>query len=225
MLENPIKREALKGTSAILASNAGTPLAAALAVGLGIAVEALGYLGEKRTRELFDTQDFVSSVIAEVQKSDDFAGFVYDIWLRHNVESSEVRRKRLKAVLSHAVSTKSTDYENFTRIITVAQQISDKQILILKVFYDVATTNADNLEPGSQSLSGRPNPEFTISVHKLSELLEEKGFEVIRNGSDSIIAILNQLSYFGLIGMYIAMDGEYYMPSIFGQVFLQYIMD
>jgi len=74
-------------------------------------------------------------------------------------------------------------------------------------------------------LSGYVDSGFKLSAVKFSELLEKQGIKVDRDGGNGITPILNQSSYFGLIGMYIAMDGEYYMDTNFGRVFLGYIND
>ncbi len=51
----------------------------------------------------------MDQIILQIKESDDFAGFVYDTWLKHNLESSEARMKRLKSILQHAVLAKSRD--------------------------------------------------------------------------------------------------------------------
>ncbi len=228
-LKNSVHREVIKATATsvagLVSASKAAAIATTLAAALGIAVETLGNLGEKRTKELFDSQHFVDQTVAQIKESDDFAGFVYDTWLKHNLESSEIRRKRLKKVLHHAVLIKSRDFENFTRINVVAQQISEKQIVILDIFYKEVAKQERIDRPRIQSLSGYVDSSFNLSATVFSELLEKQGVKVNREGGDGITSMLNQLSYFGLIGTHIAMDGEYYMDTNFGRIFLDYIND
>jgi hypothetical protein len=223
MLDNPIKRESVKAVGVGAAILAGGPVAAILAASLGVAVEALGYLGEKRTKELFDTTAFLDEVITEIRRSDDFASFVYDIWMKHNFESSEARRKRLKAILLHAVESKDKDFENFTRIITAAQQINDFQIRVLSAFYEDVADKGTMEDGGSVRLDGQWVDDYKASSQSLGEVLQEKKIVYASDGGDGLTPTLNQLCYLGLVGTYAAMDGEYYMPTSLGKIFLEYI--
>jgi hypothetical protein len=223
MLDNPIIRESVKaaGTGAAVLSN--EPVAAILAVSLGVAVEAFGYLGEKRTKELFDSQRLLNKVVAEIKLSEDFAGFVYDIWMKHNFESSEARRKRLKAILENVTQSTSRDFENFTCIITAAQQISGTQLSVLNAFYEDLSDKATLEDGGSVRFDGRWVDGYKSSSKMLEEVLQEKKVAYPRDGGDGLTPILNQLCYLGLISTYTAMDGECYMPTTLGKIFLEHI--
>lgn len=223
MLDNSVKRESAKAVGTGAAALVGGPVAAILAASLGVAVEALGYLGEKRTKELFDTTESLDRAIAEIKKSDDFASFVYDIWMKHNFESSETRRRRLKAILMHAVGSKDKDFENFTRIITAAQQINDAQISILNAFYEDATDKGALEDGGSVRLDGQWVDGYKISSQLLEEVLQKKKVIYSLDGGDGLTPTLNQLCYLGLVGTYAAMNGEYYMPTSLGKIFLEYV--
>jgi hypothetical protein len=219
MLNNSIKRESTKAVGVGAAALVGGPVAAILAASLGVAVEALGYLGEKRTKELFDAPIFLDTVVAEIKKSDDFASFVYDIWMKHNFESSETRRKRLKAILTHAVGSENKDFENFTRLITAAQQIDDMQLRVLAEYYENMNAEDEPEDNGAGRLDGLSVKEYKINSIRFAEALQKRGIAY----SDSLTSILNQLCYLGLISMYVAMDGEYYMPTALGKIFLEYV--
>lgn len=221
MLDNPIKRESVKAVGAAGAVVAGGAVAPILAASLGVAVEALGYLGEKRTKELFDMPAFLDKVVAEIKKSDDFASFVYDIWMKHNFESSEMRRKRLKAILIHAVDSENKDFENFTRLITAAQQIDDMQLRILVAYYENMGTGDDADDNGAARLDGLGVREYKINSIRFAEVLQKKS--IAYNKTEGLTSILNQLCYLGLTSMYVAMDGEYYMPTALGRIFLEYV--
>jgi hypothetical protein len=223
VLDNSAKREVVKATGVAAATVSGSPLALVLAAALGVAVEMIGQLGEKRTKELFDTQELQSRVISEIKASDDFASFVYDIWLKHNFESSENRRKRLKSVLKVATYKKKKDFENFTRIIVAAQQIDDIQIQALDLLYK----DLSNLDPtapvylkSDNGLDGRPVSGWKVNAAKFGELLEARGVDF---DSEELTSILNQLCYLGLLSTYVAMDGEYYSPTNLGGIFLEYV--
>ncbi len=223
MLDNSIKRESAKAVGAGAAALVGGPVIAILAASLGVAIEALGYLGEKRSRELFGTKESLDRIIVEIKKSDDFASFVYDIWMKHNFESSEARRLRLKAILLHAVESKDKDFENFTRIIIAAQQINDLQISVLGVFYEDVADKGALEDGGSIRLDGQWVDGYKISSQLLEEVLQEKKVVYARDGGDGLTPTLNQLCYLGLIGTYAAMNGEYYMPTTLGKIFLEYV--
>lgn len=226
MLDNPIKREVVKTTGAMVAVVSGDPLAAVLATSLALPVETLGYLGQKRTKELFVTQEFVDKVIAEVRASDDFASFVYDVWMKHNFESSEIRRKRLQSILTHATLSQSRDFENFTRVIMAAQQIDELQLKVLDSFYKTVMS-ADQSSPiqlrGTQGLDGRTFSGFKINAIQFAEIVERECIDFKLEGSEDFTSELNQICYLGLLSSYVAMDGEYYLPTRLGIIFLEYI--
>jgi hypothetical protein len=223
MLDNPIERESIKAVGAVGAVVAGGTVAAVLAITLGVAVEALGYLGEKRTKELFDTPELLNKTVSEIKKSDDFAGFVYDIWMKHNFESSETRRRRLKAILTHAVDSKDKDFENFTRLITAAQQIDDAQLKVLDVYYNKALEGDVVKDGGSAKLDGQRVNDYKISPIELAKILQKENLIYNHSDGGGLTPILNQLCYLGLISTYTAMNGEYYMPTALGKIFLEYI--
>lgn len=210
MLDNPISRESMKAAATTIASLHPTPLTTVMAATLGIAVEALGYLSDKRTKELFNTSEFLQKVVDEIQKSDDFASFVYDVWMRHNFESSEIRRKRLKAILENAVAAQEHDFENFTRILAVSQQITSRQAKWLEAFYGEE----------AHKLSDHPRSRYDYELNAIQALtlLERVEPDMPHN-----IPELNQLCNLGLLGTYTTFDGECYKPVRFGLVFLEYI--
>ena len=70
MLNNSLKREGVKATGAILAASAGGPVAITLSAALGVAVEALGLLGVKRTNELFDSEKLINDLVIKINQSD-----------------------------------------------------------------------------------------------------------------------------------------------------------
>ena len=57
MLENPVARESVKALGVTGAAIIGGPVVSAAVAVLGVGVEALGLLGQRRTKELFDTEE------------------------------------------------------------------------------------------------------------------------------------------------------------------------
>ena len=143
--------------------------------------------------------------------------------MKHNFESSETRRKRLKAILAHATKTESRDFENFTRIIAAAQQINDTQLRVLDVFYEDVANKRALEDGGGARLDGQWVDDYKISSQMLGEVLKENKVTYASDGGDGLTPTLNQLCYLGLIGTYAAMDGEYYMPTSLGKIFLEYV--
>jgi len=181
MLNTPITRETTKQAGAVVATLNPTPFTLALAATLNIAVETLGYLGEKRTRELFVTTEFLNKVIEELKKSDDFAGFVYDLWTRHNFESSEVRRRMLKAILENASAASGRDFENFTRILSTSQHVTFKQMHTLGILY------SDDAYEAS-AFPRKTREYYSLSTQQAISLLG-----VTRQDTEDSAPLLNQL--------------------------------
>lgn len=211
MMENPIKQEAIIASASILATVAGGTLAPILASALGVGVVALGYLGEKRTKELFgEDQEYINKIANKMNQSDDFVSLVYDIWMKHNLESSETRRIYLRDLLKNATGRDNNDFQNFTRIMNIVQEISEVE---LKVFASFYSGDAYQFSQFNES----PNF-YRLNQEQVAELVDGS-----INDHD-LIATLNQLGHFGLLGVsYNSLNGPYYWPVSFGKVFLEYI--
>jgi len=114
---NSGKKEAIK-SSTVAASTFGlamgggdvtSMLAPVLSSILNIAVESFGSFSTKRTSQLFYTKELAQQVVKKIRNDDDFASFTYDVWLRHNLESSERRRIILKNFLKSVACKTGND--------------------------------------------------------------------------------------------------------------------
>ena len=192
----------------------GTAIAEALSFGL----DTFQTLSGKRTNELFDDRQKMLHIVEEVHKSDDFSSLVYDIWRRHAFESSEERRLYLKTILEKAADNEDRDYTNFSRIISISQQISRAEIKLLSFLY----TYSNPLVSPAETVFGERRTD-TRNEGEIREILKKANYKI---DNSELTLILNQLGNFGLIMVaYGAVGGNVYTPIEFGRVFLSYIID
>jgi hypothetical protein len=212
MLDDPVKRESVKALGAGGALIAGGPVAMGLSIALGVAVEALGQLGEKRTRELFDTNEFAERVASKIQQSTDFAGFVYSVWQKYNLESNENRRRMLKRFLEKEAGKDVNQFENFSRLESIIQNINLKALHLLEIIHSdvVQKRQIDPNDAASRLL----NLSKLVSLVQSVENLHKQDIEYYVNelGSHGLISI----SYGGL-------GGPFYTQTKFGYILLDYI--
>lgn len=213
MLNDPVKRESIKALGATGAMIGGGSIAASLAIALGIAVEALGLLGEKRTKELFNEQKLIDEINRKVKESDNFASFVYDVWQKHNLESSKKRREYLKSLLTHETFKKENNFENFSKIEFIIQNASIASLQLLKIF-------------NSRHIYGRPiDP--TDARSRLTNLtdildgLQKANFDMY---SRDVEYHINELCNYDLIAVsHGALGGPFYNQTKLGFIILEYI--
>jgi hypothetical protein len=212
MLNNSLKRESVKASGAIVASIAGGPIGGILAAILGVSVEALGLLGEKRTKELFDSDELIMKVSEKIQTSDDFAGFIFSIWQKHNLESSKERRKLLKRFLEQEVQKKTNDFVNFSKIEHIIQNISFGALRILNIIHsDIVQKRTIDPNNGADKL---------LNDTRLVPLVQS----VERIHEDDILFRLNELGNYELLWiLHDRMDGPFYRETKLGYILLEYI--
>lgn len=194
-----------------------TAVAAALGESLSIGIDkAFADMSKKRARQLFDNAEFVGRIIEEIKSSDDYASLVLDIWKRYNFESSENRRKFLKSILQKATYEKDRNYENFSKILLVAQQITGIELVVLQAFYmQGAYTYSDNPH-------GSSNDSFQLNVHEMDRLFKDRRLN--NDALPELAQALTQLGNYGLIAERPAtLGGPFYTPLRFGKMFLGYI--
>ena len=116
-MNKEVKKEIGKAVAASGAAFVGAPVAATIAASLGVAIEVFSSLSQKRSTELFNSEEYTAEVISKIKQSDNFASFVYDVWLKHNFESSEQRRKYLRNMLKKETynSTNPCRFQPFCR--------------------------------------------------------------------------------------------------------------
>jgi hypothetical protein len=212
MLNNSFKRESVKAIGAGAAVIAGTPVAATLSIVLGVAVEALGLLGEKRTNELFDTKALEEKVIAKIKLSDDFGSFVLDIWQKHNLESSEERRRMLKKFLEEEVS-KEDQFENFSKIEFIMQNANLRAIRLLDIVYSNVVRKRKR-DPNDTT-------DWFLNLKKLTPLVQDVEGNM---HEQDIEHYMNELGGYGLISiMHGRYNGPLYNETKLGFIFIEYV--
>jgi hypothetical protein len=190
-------------------------VATAISEILSVGVDAFSGMSQKRTQALFDSPELATKVVEEIKKSDDFASLIFDLWRRYNYESSEERRLMLKSILQHATYDEERNYENFSKLFLVVQQVTGTELIVVKAFYlPDAHTYSDNRNNSTE--------DFQLNVHEIQRLLTEKQI-----GEGVVVELaqdLTQLGNYGLIAERPAtLGGPYYTPLRFGRVFLDYV--
>ncbi len=214
MLDNPLKRESVKAMGATAALISGNLIAASLAIALGVAVEALGLLGEKRTKELFDSEQLAGKVISKVKQSDDFASFVFSVWQKHNFESSQERRRMLKKFLEKEANTNDNHFENFSKLENIMQNANLRAIRLLSIIHS-DTVQKRRIDPDDDS-------DRMLSLQKLVPLVQS----VINMHEQDIEYFMNELGSYGLVStLYGRYGGTFYNHAKLGYVLLEYIQD
>lgn len=212
MLDNPLKREGVKAVAATGALIAGGPVAAGLAITLGVAVEALGMLGEKRTAQLFDSEDLTSRVVAKINESDDFASFVFSVWQKHNLESSDKRRVMLKNFLEKALDAPDEKFENFSHIEYIIQNISLRSLRLLDIFYS-DTVLGSKIDPSDYTTR-------MFNLERLIPLIKDK----VDMTAEEVEYFLGELAGYNLVfPRYGRMNGTFYEHTALGRTFLSYV--
>lgn len=223
MLNNPIKQQSVIAVGTVGATIAGGVVAPVLAAALGIAVVALGYLGSERSQELFNTDELIDRVNKKIQQSENFASFVFDVWQRYNFESSEERRELLKQFLKTESVNNNNQFENFSEILDLIQNISFYELSLLKKFYKYCTELDDkNSQHDSQN----------VKNNKTAQLDMQHIFEGLKLDSqvpESSYAInaVNRLASRGLIKLEYRGHGRngspWYAMNLLGKLFLEVI--
>ena len=207
----------LLSASATVATLTGDPratIAAALGNMLQVAIGVFADMSQKRTGELFDDPQLVDKITCRIKESEDFASFIFDLWRRYNFESSEERRLMLKTFLKNATLERERDYENFSKIFLVMQQITRTELLVLKAFN--SRDVYDYSETPSQSARAALNAQ---EAHKL---ITEKRIATVE--LSEVEEALMQLGNYGLVHEKPAtIGGPYYSQRMFGAVFLDYL--
>ncbi|MDB5185494.1 MAG: hypothetical protein JWL85_17 [Candidatus Saccharibacteria bacterium] len=204
----------MKASASVIAASGPDGLVATSLVGaLGIALEALGLLGEKRTKELFDNDDLVKSVVAKIQASDDFASFVFSVWQKYNLESSKDRRAYLKKFLQVESSKSENDFVNFSKVEYIIQNASLKSLELLIQFH-------------SKPIYGRPvDPKdgrsYLLNADDIARELDKTEFKV---PAQDLEYLLNELCNYNLIAVsHGRFDGPFYNHTKLAFVLLEYI--
>lgn len=187
-------------------------VATSLGVALGLGFSVWSYFSDKRNKELFGDQELVNKLITKTKKSDDFASFVFDVWQKHNLESSEARRKLLKKFLEGEVDKTKNKFENFSKIEHIMQNINLRALKLLDIIYSDRVQKR-KVDPNDKS-------DWMLNLGKLTPLVQE----VEDMHEQDIEYFMSELTIYGLMGpMYGRYGGTYYIETKLGHDFIEYI--
>lgn len=211
--------KAMTNTAASTASHdPGQIVATALSETLSFALDTFQALSHKRANQLFDSEHAMRLIVDQVHASEDFASLVYDIWTKYTFESSERRRNYLKNILENAATDADRDYTNFSRIISLSQQISPGELKLLSFLY---TYSNPLVFPRSTTFGEQRSD--ARNEDAIRDILQKARYDI---SASELTLTLNQLGNFGLIMVsYGAMGGNVYTPIEFGKIFLEYVRD
>lgn len=210
---NEVGKELVKAVASSGAAFAGGPVAATIAASLGVAVEMFGTLSQKRSSELFNSDEYVHKVVSKIRESDDFASFVYDIWLKHNFEASEQRRKYLRNMLKKETHSSNNRFVNFSKIEHILQNASIESLRLAMYIYskDFSERECDPQDAGTK----------LVNYQKLSSLLEDTEYNDLRI---DIELYVNELSALGIIDVrHNRYGGPFIYRTSFGNIVIEYI--
>ena len=210
---NETKKELVKAVASSGAAFVGSPVAATIAASLGVAVEMFSTLSQKRSSELFNSDEYVHKVVSKIEESDDFASFVYDIWIRHNFESSEQRRKYLRNMLKKETYDSTNHFVNFSKIENILQNASIESLRLATYIYskDFSERECDPQDTGTR----------LVNYQKLSSLLEGTKYDDLKI---SIELYANELSALGIIDVrHNRYGGPFICTTSFGSIVVEYI--
>lgn len=210
---NEVGKELVKAVASSGAAFAGGPVAATIAASLGVAVEMFGTLSQKRSGELFDSDEYVRRVVNKIKQSDNFASFVYDIWLKHNFEASEQRRKYLRNMLKKETHSSNNRFVNFSKIEHILQNASIESLRLAMCIYskDFSERECDPQDAGTK----------LVNYQKLSSLLEDTEYNDLRI---DIELYVNELSALGIIDVrHNRYGGPFIYRTSFGNIVIEYI--
>lgn len=207
---NEVGKELVKAVESSGAAFAGGPVAATIAASLGVAVEMFGTLSQKRSSELFNSDEYVHKVVSKIKESDDFASFVYDIWIKHNFESSEQRRKYLRNMLKKETYDSTNHFVNFSKIENILQNASIESLRLATYIYSEDFFNQQHAEEM-----------VLVNYKKLFSMLKDTKYDDLRV---DIELYANELSALGVIEvLHNRLDGPFISKTPFGNIVVEYI--
>lgn len=210
---NEIGKELVKAVASSGAAFAGGPVAATIAASLGVAVEMFGTLSQKRGGELFDSDEYVRRVVSKIKQSDNFASFVYDIWLKHNFEASEQRRKYLRNMLKKETHSSNNHFVNFSKIENILQNASIESLRLAVYIY---SKDFFEHERDLQALG-----KGLVNYKELFSLLKDTKYDDLRV---NIELYMNELSALGMIEvLHGRFGGPFIYRTSFGNIVIEYI--
>lgn len=207
---NEVEKEIVKAVGATGAAFIGSPVAATIAASLGVAVEMFGTLYQKRSSELFNSDEYVHRVVSKIEESDNFASFVYDIWLKHNFEASEQRRKYLRNMLKKETYNSSNRFVNFSKIENILQNASIESLRLATYIYSEDFFNQRHAEKM-----------VLVSYEKLFSMLKDTKYDDLMVNME---LCMNELSALGMVEiLHGRIGGPFICGTLFGNIVIKYI--
>ncbi len=207
---NEVEKEIVKAVGATGAAFIGGPVAATIAASLGVAVEMFGTLSQKRSSELFNSDEYVHRVVSKIEESDNFASFVYDIWLKHNFEASEQRRKYLRNMLKKETYNSSNRFVNFSKIENILQNASIESLRLATYIYSEDFFNQRHAEKM-----------VLVSYEKLFSMLKDTKYDDLMVNME---LCMNELSALGMVEiLHGRIGGPFMCGTLFGNIVIEYI--
>jgi hypothetical protein len=187
-------------------------VAASIGAVLGFSAAVWSYFGDKRNKELFDQAELVAQVTTKVQQSDDFASFVFDVWQKHNLESSEERRKMLKKFLEEEAYKDKNDFENFSKVALIVQNINLRALKLLSIIHSDEVRKRKR-DPNNAADAHLTIEELVPFVQKVENMHEQ-----------DIEYFMNELTSYGLLSpLYGRFGGTFYIETKLGFILMDYI--
>lgn len=177
---------------------------------MGVAVEIFDTLSQKRSSELFNSDEYVHKVVSKIEESDNFASFVYDIWLKHNFEASEQRRKYLRNMLKKETYNSSNRFVNFSKIENILQNASIESLRLATYIYSEDFFNQRHAEEM-----------VLVSYEKLFSMLKDTKYDDLRVNME---LCMNELSALGMVEiLHGRLGGPFMYGTLFGNIVIEYI--
>ena len=207
---NEVEKEIVKAVGATGAAFIGGPVATTIAASLGVAVEMFGTLSQKRSSELFNSDEYVHRVVSKIEESDNFASFVYDIWLKHNFEASEQRRKYLRNMLKKETYNSSNRFVNFSKIENILQNASIESLRLATYIYSEDFFNQRHAEKM-----------VLVSYEKLFSMLKDTKYDDLMVNME---LCMNELSALGMVEiLHGRIGGPFMCGTLFGNIVIEYL--
>lgn len=181
---------------------------------LGLGFSVWSYFSDRRNKELFYSDDIVQKILVKVEQSPDYASFVFDLWSKHNLESSEERRLMLKEFLEKETNNTDNQFENFSRIAYIIQNANLTALRILSIIHSDVVQKRE-INPNNAA-------DCMLSLKKLIPLIQS----VSNIHEQDIEYYMNELSNFGLVSiLHERLGGPFYIEAKLGYILIDYIRD
>lgn len=188
----------------------------AISESLQIAIDQFSNYSTIKTNQLFNSPELINAITEQAGESADFASLIIDIWSRHNLESSEERRKYLKSIVDKVAYEEIIDYTNFTKILLICQQITAVELEALVLIYSPDAYKYSENQSNATV--------YSLGPQAVMRMYSDRG--ISRDNGHDLDYILHMLANYGLVSESQAtIGGPLYGPTLFGKVFISYVCE